>query len=62
MKLLVGANFFVKLVTENVLIAKEIFNFGLINWHFFVINVVHRLALVSVPVFDGIIFPFRDLG
>jgi hypothetical protein len=58
---LVGADFFVHFVAENVLVTEEVLNFRLINGHPLGVSVVHSLALVSVPVFESVVFFFRDL-
>ncbi len=61
MEALVGADFFIHFVAENVLVTEQVLNFRLINGHLLGVRVVHSLALVSVPVFDSVVFFFRDL-
>lgn len=62
MEALVGTDFFIHFVAENVLVTKQVLNFRLVDGHSLGISVVHSLALVSVPIFYSVVFFFRDLS
>jgi hypothetical protein len=58
----IRAYLLVHLGAEQMLVAQQVAHFGLVNRHFARVCVVHRLALVTVPVLERVIGFFRQLS
>jgi hypothetical protein len=55
LKALIGTDFRIHTVTEDVLIAEEVFDLLLVDGHLFGIHIVHSLLLVTVSILDSVV-------
>lgn len=60
-RLLVGSNLFIEFVSKYVLVAQQVFHLAFVDRHFRRVCKVHRASLVTIAIFESVVFDFTHL-
>ena len=58
----VSADLVVHLVSEDMLVTEKILDFALVNWHSFLLSILHGVILMLISILKGKVFLLADLG